>query len=618
MKSLLLLAHILLLVAGSAGRTLQVDEVGEDGAIESSAVINNSSTSGTSSTDAPPVLPCTVCSGGGSMSRADKDVVGQYGTFWPPELYDIFLSQDVSTCSEADALYSAAFTADDPICQPVRFALAGVCGCPALPQHCELCPGEELPYPDFFITEGMWAEYAVQDVMAPTSCSDFQIVLNQIPASNDSCSTLQNFNFFCSCNGGRAGALLGTGKSAERKEKALLWIPRVMGVLSIIASLSIIQHILRHRSPSNMGTSRRSVMGATGQNNASSIGGITVQRELLLALSFFDILSSTAWAFASYPLPSESAIYGAHGNSATCTAQGFFVQLGQTGAFYNMTLSFLYLMTIRYGWRDHELRRVSKYFHLASIAGLGMAFGGIPFYGNTVWGCYIQAPPFADSITPLVMFSIIPISIVTIIATVNMVLVYLHVRQHDASNSRWRFSNTDGRSANMGSAVFWQSTVYLAGFYFVWPVFMIYNLSYGQLSYPIYVLAVLFTPTQGLWNALAYFRPIIIIERQRRRRDRSSLTESADRRFGSSMMRLWKGKKPSHPESAGVEKNTGTGSSMEQPPGTYTLSTEHVMKEQDSGDLRMQEDLETPQDQPMEDADSEHHEMAEEQGDIQQ
>lgn len=53
----------------------------------------------------------------------------------------------------------------------------------------------------------------------------------------------------------------------------------------------------------------------------------------MLAIAVFDIFSSAAWAFSTLPIPEydeygdPTNIYGARGNDATCTAQGFFIQL---------------------------------------------------------------------------------------------------------------------------------------------------------------------------------------------------------------------------------------------------------------------------------------------------
>lgn len=67
-------------------------------------------------------------------------------------------------------------------------------------------------------------------------------------------------------------------------------------------------------------------------------------------MSIFDLVGSVAWGLSTLPIPKinefgrESQIYGAMGNAATCTAQGFAVQLNFTAIFYNISLSTYYLL----------------------------------------------------------------------------------------------------------------------------------------------------------------------------------------------------------------------------------------------------------------------------------
>jgi len=71
-----------------------------------------------------------------------------------------------------------------------------------------------------------------------------------------------------------------------------------------------------------------------------------VYHQLLFGMVCFDICTAVAWAFSTAPIPTEvydavwvGFTYGAAGNVVTCTAQGFFTQLGLTLVFYNVSLS---------------------------------------------------------------------------------------------------------------------------------------------------------------------------------------------------------------------------------------------------------------------------------------
>jgi hypothetical protein len=107
-------------------------------------------------------------------------------------------------------------------------------------------------------------------------------------------------------------------------------------------------------------------------------GSISVYFELMLCMSLLDICGSIAWVFSTLPVPTtnvygeQTTVYGAKGTDATCTMQGFLVQIGFSGIFYNLALSVYYLLTIQYGWREDKLRRALPYFRFNFILGVGL------------------------------------------------------------------------------------------------------------------------------------------------------------------------------------------------------------------------------------------------------
>ena len=71
-----------------------------------------------------------------------------------------------------------------------------------------------------------------------------------------------------------------------------------------------------------------------------------VYHQLLIGMAIFDITTAVSWSFASAPInpndpddPDAFFIQGAMGNDATCKAQAFFIQLGFTSIFYNVSLA---------------------------------------------------------------------------------------------------------------------------------------------------------------------------------------------------------------------------------------------------------------------------------------
>ena len=97
-------------------------------------------------------------------------------------------------------------------------------------------------------------------------------------------------------------------------------------------------------------------------------------------MSFFDVLGSVAYAFTSAPIPTEYYYPGSHGNDATCTAQGFFIQVGTVAGYCNVSLAFYYYLTITKGMNESSLRPYRLWFFICPIViGMAFAFAGESF-----------------------------------------------------------------------------------------------------------------------------------------------------------------------------------------------------------------------------------------------
>lgn len=108
--------------------------------------------------------------------------------------------------------------------------------------------------------------------------------------------------------------------------QALALVPKGMANLSMMGSVFIMQDVLRDKK-------RRG----------------KVQFRILLLMSLFDFVFSTKNFLSTWIVPGSSGVYLASGTIQTCTAAGFFGQLGtMTSIFYNASLSIYFLMTIRY------------------------------------------------------------------------------------------------------------------------------------------------------------------------------------------------------------------------------------------------------------------------------
>lgn len=191
----------------------------------------------------------------------------------------------------------------------------------------------------------------------------------------------------------------------------------------------------------------------------------TTQHHLLLCMSLIDCTSSIAWGLTTLPVPvtdengDPTYVYGARGNDATCTAQGFFIQLGLTSPFYNLALAIYYMLVISYGWREEQINnnKVGCWLYIVPlVAGLSFAFGGIPFYDVDVIMCYISS----NDHRRMLIFLVIPLVVVIVLATAITIKIYLKVYFQERSAQRWRMT----RRSNIQSLprkVFWQGFWYL-------------------------------------------------------------------------------------------------------------------------------------------------------------
>jgi hypothetical protein len=248
-------------------------------------------------------------------------------------------------------------------------------------------------------------------------------------------------------------------------------------------------------------------------------------------MSIFDMCSAIAWGFTSLPIPEYDKfgdgqnILGAKGNDATCVAQGFFVQLGLTSIFYNLSLSLYYLLAIVYGWKDSKLDKIRIYMHaIPLVIGFGLAFAGIPFYEGSVWGCHIPPDPFGTDagVKNVTLFATGPIAFTILFATSMMIAVYLKVRRDTRKAQRWRRGSDEG--LKLERRVFYQALCYLGGFYLTWPIVMTSTFVADRSDskiYWLYLATFSLAGFQGFWNALTFHRPRLqqrYLERKKQRK----------------------------------------------------------------------------------------------------
>ena len=218
--------------------------------------------------------------------------------------------------------------------------------------------------------------------------------------------------------------------------------------------------------------------------------------ELIIILSCFDIIGSIGYAFTSYPTPKEDYIYGGEGNQASCTAQGFFIQVGTISLYLNVSIAFYYLLIIQYSWREHRLRKSWIYpmlFGVPILVGATFAFAGIPFYDNAILWCNNSRKYWSE----------IPVAIAIFIATIVMINLCCFVYKSERASRRFRRHSEDDRNS-LSKAFFMQSMVYLGAFYLTWPPYLALQIMIARghafSHYGFFLFAGTAVTLQGFWN----------------------------------------------------------------------------------------------------------------------
>lgn len=115
---------------------------------------------------------------------------------------------------------------------------------------------------------------------------------------------------------------------SESQQKWLAIAPKFKftAALSIFGTFYVIQNVLRSKRKRRL-----------------------VYHRILVCISSIDLVIGISMFLSTWPIPKGTVgIYGALGTTATCTAQGFFLQFAIMAPLYNAALSLYYLLMIRY------------------------------------------------------------------------------------------------------------------------------------------------------------------------------------------------------------------------------------------------------------------------------
>ena len=123
-----------------------------------------------------------------------------------------------------------------------------------------------------------------------------------------------------------------------------------------------------------------------------------VKYRILMALSLSDIVNSSVFFVWSLPIPKDTpGVWGAIGNKATCDAQGFLMQVGILGSFFNAALSGFFMLTVCDGMSEKAI--MWKYEIPTYVVAIGWSVGTavialfLDVYSFSGVGCYMAPEP---------------------------------------------------------------------------------------------------------------------------------------------------------------------------------------------------------------------------------
>jgi hypothetical protein len=453
---------------------------------------------------------CTMCPDGSPPLYPQREI---------PFLKGI-IQGVVPTCEIVEA-FIASYSNDEVVCRTIHL-MSNYCGCPAIPNHCQFCGGVPLQE-EFYnvpLLELLSDEYGTQNLGITPTCEGLYSAQYQLNTGDDFCRNARFITFQCGCND---GVMEYFGATTIHQQAVLAWLPRAVAIVSLIASLFVLRDILKDK-----------------KKRAS------VYHQLVIVIAVFDCVTSLVWIVGTAAIPKiawhglPSGVYGSLGNEATCTAQGFFFQLGFASVYTNVSLTVYYLLIIVYSVREERLRRLKFWLiGVPVIIGFGMAFAVIPFVYQNIAICDVE--PYgthSENLWQLLVFSVIPVLTACLVIVTLLVIIYLKVRKTRSTIKKWSsratvlgegsLGGTRGRSTvkarttlgrptlsrkatkdRLEHEVFAQCCMYAAVFGISWPLWTVGKIHGTRFDLPLgfWLLILISTPLQGFNNALCYYRP---------------------------------------------------------------------------------------------------------------
>jgi hypothetical protein len=316
------------------------------------------------------------------------------------------------------------------------------------------------------------------------------------------------------------------------QQVAITLVPAFTGTLSILGSCCIMWMLLAEKNRKKLKS---------------------VKYRIIFGLCLSDVVNSLCFVLFSLPIPRGTpGVWGAMGNYASCNAQGFFLQLGITGSFYNGALSLYFYKSLCLNMKDEQIsKRYEKWIHIGCLVwplGTAIAAWQQDLYSYSGIGCWIAPEPLRchrrddidcirseDAYIYAWMYTGIPLILLCLCIVYSMVMIYMKVkeisRREEIWSKQWQDRNINDASlrdrsqiseaashqdrrkyAERTKEVAWQAFLYVIAYVVthMWA-FAVVNVELGGGTSPFFLVLIenFFWPLQGFANVFVFLRPRI-------------------------------------------------------------------------------------------------------------
>jgi hypothetical protein len=294
--------------------------------------------------------------------------------------------------------------------------------------------------------------------------------------------------------------------SSHQKEMVLAIVPKCTASVGLLFAIMLLKEVYDD--------SRR------GLNTAI--------KRALVGMTCIDILSSSAWWLSSWAVPRGSYAMSA-GTQASCSYQGFMLQLAIGAPLYNCSLSIFYLLLIKYRWSDERIRLLEKYVHGSILCfSFGSAVILLPLgqYNQINSICWIQGSPIGCGSSTFPSGDVLcergsyawlygvslfyaPLWVCMILCVGCMFTIHFEVQSTFRRLERYSVSGSFDhrvRGSDSFNRVAQQALLYTLAFVATWMPSTIASIGqwFGFSHFGLSVASAACEPLQSLWNFLVF------------------------------------------------------------------------------------------------------------------